>query len=472
MAGSPNPIDRMIQQVIREKVPEKIPESTRAEDKPLVALGLTVLDIYELIVALEDRYQITIGDGDGPVHSWTPSSLSHCIKKKLIQKPLRTAGWKDTFENLVFSGKLPALRTPLTIHLDPTFRCNSRCIFCYDSSGDTRGGDEMTLAELRDVIDQCKAMDVVEITFGGGEPFIREDFVDMVKHVKKQNLRFFVLSNGTLITEKAAKDLARIMDPRFDHVQVSLDGPCPEIHDRQRGVDGTFAKAMRGIGNLQRAGITPVVNTVLTRINYTHIPEMIPFLIDRGIQVFRVLRLHPLGRCHDLRLYEQLRLNPEETESIFEFLFQKREELIGQLHLSNDNACIFPMSAKALRRRVPPQPGKPPASYACGAGTTKLSISPDGSIFPCSYMYEFPELRIGSVRQKTLQELWGREELWNVYRKPIHPVGKCEICEYLYHCKTGCRILSYAVHGDMGAPDPGCSYEPTGIADFGLRIAD
>jgi radical SAM protein with 4Fe4S-binding SPASM domain len=57
-------------------------------------------------------------------------------------------------------------------------------------------------------------------------------------------------------------------------------------------------------------------------------------------------------------------------------------------------------------------------------------------------------------------ELWEKDELWKAYRDPLTPVGKCRYCDYIHHCKTGCRIVSYALFGDMGAPDAGCYYEP------------
>lgn len=477
MREQSNSIDVTILNLVREKSSIKGMELPSIQNLPLSELGLGVLEIYDLIVALEDRYQITIDEQEGPANAWTLETLSRCVKRKLLQKSSQTINWKDLFENLVFSGKVRALRTPLTVHLDLTFRCNSRCIFCYDSSGAHQGTAELTTEEVKRILDECQAMDVVEVQFGGGEPFIREDFLDLVAHAKRRNLRIFILTNGTLITEEKARSLAAVMDRRFDNIQVSLDGARPEVHDRQRGVKGNFEKAMAGIRNLQQSGFSPVVNTVLTKLNYEHIPEMIPFLIDGGIQVFRVLRLQPLGRCLHSSLYDELKLTPEQSESIFEFLFQKREELFGQLQISKDNACIFPMSSRTLRSRVLPQPGREPVSDACGAGTSKLAVGPDGSVFPCSYMYEFPELRVGSARESTLQELWDRDELWTLYRNRLTPTGKCKGCEYLYYCKTGCRIISYAIHGDMGAPDPGCSYEPTGFQEMGekedqaLRVA-
>lgn len=456
-----NTIDLAIRHFIDEKTSGRVAGNELKDDILLTEAGVSMLEIYEIVVALEDRYGISIEEADLQVKDYNVSSLSKCIKRKLIRKTNETLSWKDAFESIVFSGHAPALKTPLTVHLDPTFRCTSRCIFCYDSSGGDHGLNEMTTDELKKVIDGCRELDVFEITFGGGEPFIRNDFLELLRYVKQQRLRFYILSNGTLITKEVARELSGIMDRRFDKIQVSLDGPNPEIHDRQRGVPGTFEKTISGIRNLMENGIMPVVNTVLTKINYEYIPDMIPFLINQGIQVYRVLRLHPLGRCKDLRVYNELKLAPEQTESIFEFLFQQREELVGQLQLSNDHACIFPMSARLLRSNVRSLPGIPPASYACGAGTSKLSIGPDGSVYPCAYMYEFPELKIGSVRENSMKELWENDALWKVYREPLVPAGKCARCDYLYHCKTGCRILSYSVYGDMGAPDPGCYYEPS-----------
>lgn len=453
-------IEETIENLVCEKRTERVEPRALPHDVTFGEAGLNIVEIYECIVAVEDRYGISIDEADGPAAAWSVSTLAQHVRKKLYQKSHQAITWKDSFETLIFNGQTPTLRAPLVVHLDITFRCNARCIFCYDSSGTGGGVPEMTTQEIESVIDECIDIDVVQITFGGGEAFIREDFMEILRHAKKRNLRIYILSNGTLITQQKARELARCMDPRFDMVQISLDAPRPDVHDKQRGVKGTFEKTMAGIRNLREVGIMPVINTVLTQVNCEYIPEMLSFLVDNGLNSFRLLRLHPLGRGRDINFFNRLRLTPEQSESMFEFLEGKRRELIGALHITDDNACIFPMSARAIRNRIAPRPGRTPASYACGAGTSMVSIGPDGSVFPCSYMYEFPELRIGSIKENSLKELWDMDELWELYRKPIEPSGKCRKCDYLYSCKTGCRILSYAVCGDMGAPDPGCSYQP------------
>lgn len=453
---------------IEETVGNVVSEITFGRVKPYAGdahvsfsdAGLNMAEAYECIVAMEDLYNIVIEDADGPVMDWTPASLAQCVKGRLLNKSYQTINWKDAFENLVFTGITSKLSAPLVAHLDMSFRCNCRCIFCYDSSGAGQPGLELSTEKVMEVIDEFAEMNLVQITFGGGEPFIREDFIDVLKHTKHRNIRSYILTNGTLITREKARELSRFMNPGYDLVQVSLDGPISEIHDKQRGVKGSFEKTIEGINNLREAGMMPVINSVLTRINYGHIPQMIDFLVENGLHNFRLLRLHPLGRGKDINFFNSLRLTPKQSENIFALLEQKRRELIGTLHISDDYGCIFPMSVPKVRDRTAALPGRKPESFACGAGTSMISIGPDGGVYPCSYMYEFPELRIGSVKESGIKDLWDNDELWPLYRKPLQPSGKCVECEYLHSCKTGCRILSYAVHGDMGAPDPGCFYEP------------
>ena len=452
-------LEENITSMVLEKIPGGSGEGISSK-RSFSELGLSEIDIYDLIVHLEDMYDIILDDSSGSIGSYSVDALSRDVKTRLLRKPQEEPNWKDSFEGLVFNGIVKNLRTPMSVHLDLTFRCNMRCVFCYDSAGPDREQQEMSTERVYEILDECEKLDVIDITYGGGEPFIREDLIDIIAYTKRKHLRYFIITNGTLITEEVARRLARVFDPRYDKIQVSLDGPTAEVHDRQRGVIGGFDQTMKGIAQLQAAGISPTINAVLTSNNYPYIKDMIPFLMDRGLANFRVLRLHPLGRGKDPEFYHKWNVTQEQSESLFEYLMDKQEELIDRFAISNDFASIFPWSSSRVRNDLASMPGAEPASYACGAGTTKLAIAPNEDIYPCSYMYDYPELKIGSLRESTMQELWEQDELWEVYREPLNPEGKCQHCDYLYGCKTGCRIVSYALHGRMAGPDAGCTYEP------------
>lgn len=426
------------------------------------SLGIDPIALCEIIVELEDRYGIRIEEKDlGKDRFWRIDTLAEVIKKKVLDKDESRVDFKVVMENFVFNGLTERLRTPYEVNFEVTFRCNSRCVFCYDSSGkfDTEP-DEMSIDEIKNLIDQCVELDVVLMLFGGGEPFLREDFLELFSYTKQKCLSTYIISNGTLITKDVAREYAKYFDPKFDRIQISLDGSRPEIHDRQRGAEGNFAEAVAGIKNLVSTGkIAPIVNTVATKYNYQDIPNILNLILEIGAGTYRVLRLHPLGRARNPDVYEKLKLTEEQGREIYNFLNQKEQELVGQIGVCSDD-CVFPANTKEVRERLEPRPNTPPLSYACSAGTTKLTIAPNGDVFPCSYFYNFPELKISSIREKSLKEIWEDEVSWAPYRKKTSVKGKCRICPYLYTCRGGCRVMSYNAHGDMEYPDPGCSYDP------------
>jgi MoaA/NifB/PqqE/SkfB family radical SAM enzyme len=79
-----------------------------------------------------------------------------------------------------------------------------------------------------------------------------------------------------------------LIDTGLKGVSVSLDGPTAKVHDRIRGVPGAFRRTLKGLTrlvevNARRGGKTKVrVNTVLTRYNYTYLPEIVKLAGELG----------------------------------------------------------------------------------------------------------------------------------------------------------------------------------------------
>lgn len=416
-----------------------------------------------LLARIESQYGITLQDDTGvDIEKLTVEDFIHFVTGKFKQLASKQTDAKTVFENFVFSGRCKRLRSPYEINIDITFRCNFKCIFCYASSANTdEQKEEMSTDDIFDLIDEFKALNGGFILFGGGEPFLRDDFLEIYKYTKTKGLWTYIITNGSLITEEVAYEFAKYYNPLFDRVQVSLDGATPNIHDKQRGIKGAFDQTTNGIKNLVATGkIRPIINTVVTQINYNDIPNILNLAIEHNASTYRCLKLHKIGRGGMSQLYDTLELNQEQSDRLYDFLTRKREELFGVIGIASDNACVFPMSTKAIRDQFTKRPGEEPASYSCAAGTTKLAIAPDGGVVPCSYFYDFPEFYIGSLREKSLQEIWEDEEGWKDFRESLKIEGKCGACPYLYACKSGCRIMAYAGCGSLGGPDLGCTYNP------------
>ena len=82
-----------------------------------------------------------------------------------------------------------------------------------------------------------------QINFGGGEPFLRDDFLDLLAYAQRAGITTCVSTNGTLLDDDLVERLAA-MDGLY--LQVSLDGATPETNDAIRGA-GTFARILDGV---------------------------------------------------------------------------------------------------------------------------------------------------------------------------------------------------------------------------------
>ena len=371
----------------------------------------------------------------------------------------RQVALKPALETFVFSGRTTHLRTPLTVHWELTFRCNMRCIFCYDESGEVPASNELSTEEAKGIIDQCSDADVYQMTFGGGEPFLRKDLLDILAHVKEKKMWVYLITNATRITPEVAGELAEILDPMFDKVQVSIDGSCAEVHERQRGVKGSFRRTLDGIkALLDTGGISVLTNTVVTKLNLEDIPNIIEFCKELKVSGSRFLKVHPLGRGREI--FDEIGLSNEESLKLNRYVWKMHKDLAGKFHIADSGVTAFPMNLPESRSKVQKDFTKDPLSYACAAGTSTLAIGPEGQVVPCSYFYAHPGYVMGNLREESLMDIWNDLERWKDFRERLDVTGKCRECGYLHLCKGGCRALSLEVFDDVRAPDPSCFYEP------------
>ncbi|MGB3904717.1 MAG: radical SAM protein, partial [Anaerolineae bacterium] len=142
--------------------------------------------------------------------------------------------------------KLGGKRVPIAGSLELTFRCNLRCVHCY--LGDTRAGipgkQELTYAEIRDLLDQIVDEGCLWLLLTGGEPLVRPDFLDIYTYAKQKGLLVTLFTNGTLITPQIADYLQQW---RPFVVEISLYGRTKETYEKVTGVPGSYERCMRGI---------------------------------------------------------------------------------------------------------------------------------------------------------------------------------------------------------------------------------
>jgi molybdenum cofactor biosynthesis enzyme MoaA len=170
---------------------------------------------------------------------------------------------------------LPILDTPAPLvplaHLDDLWfqvsgtLCNLTCRHCFIScSPHNHSFGQLDLATVRRILDESVALGVKEYYFTGGEPFLNRDMTAILE----TTLRYgpaTVLTNGTVLKDEWLARLARAeaASPYSLEFRVSIDGYSAETNDPVRG-EGTFERAMTGVGQLVRYGFLPIITVART----------------------------------------------------------------------------------------------------------------------------------------------------------------------------------------------------------------
>ena len=136
------------------------------------------------------------------------------------------------------------LSAPVNVTWEMTYACNLRCVHCLSNSGPKRNG-ELTTEECLQVINSLAAMKVFQLNIGGGEPFMRPDFLELMDYAHQKGMVTCISTNGTFID----KAVARRLDNQLVYIQVSLDGASAASNDVIRG-RGSYAKVLKALDHL------------------------------------------------------------------------------------------------------------------------------------------------------------------------------------------------------------------------------
>ncbi|UCG91264.1 MAG: radical SAM protein [candidate division WOR-3 bacterium] len=134
---------------------------------------------------------------------------------------------------------------PETVNIYPTDRCNLQCSMCFVKL--RKPAPEMEIEQWCEIINQIKAFRP-RIHLSGGEPFCYPAITDLIACVKKYGLFLAITTNGTYLDEYAQKIVAM----KVNRINISIDGPS-EIHDKIRGVPGTFDRVVNGLQKTVRS---------------------------------------------------------------------------------------------------------------------------------------------------------------------------------------------------------------------------
>ena len=183
--------------------------------------------------------------------------------------------------------------------------CNMRCPFCYAFFD---GQSYLKISDYKNIIRRLMSLNVKTVNFGGGDPLLYDNIVEIVKYAKSCNMRTTLDTNTLAYNSTKHADLMAILDM----ISIPIDGVDAITHDRIRNYNGSYKRSLSFLSQICSFTQKPEIriNTVIVRENHKQLKEMAEMLSNYPIMYWHLYDFIPIGpgRLIDNGLY----VNPGE----------------------------------------------------------------------------------------------------------------------------------------------------------------
>ncbi len=356
---------------------------------------------------------------------------------------------------------------PLMFYYEVTRACDLVCKHCRASAQEDPAPDELSTEDALALIDQVATFKrKPTICFTGGDPLKRKDLFELIRRATDHGIHSALTPSATPLATLDAFQKAK--DAGVSAIGLSIDGPNAEIHDAFRGFAGSFEKSLEILSFAQRLGFPVQVNTSVTRRNVDLIDEIAELLATRGIKMWSVFFLVPVGRG-----VEEIRITPEEYLTVFEKLWnhaQTKPFAIKTTEAPHYRRFVLERGGNPLM--MPTGASRPDSGLEDGAasvihrggrdraplgvtdGRGIMFCGHNGEIFPAGFL----PIVCGRFPNDSVVDLYQNHPLFRALQDPNQYKGICGRCDYRFVC-GGSRSRAYALTGDPLEAEPDCALQ-------------
>jgi MoaA/NifB/PqqE/SkfB family radical SAM enzyme len=339
---------------------------------------------------------------------------------------LRKRRYERRIQRFLREGTGRADRLPAGLVYEATMRCNLHCEFCYvgdllNIEGEWR--QELTMEALA----RAFPTGDLQVSLTGGEIFMRKDIMSVLDLFRDKGYSCgYLTTNGTIITEERADALAELAQRGFlKHISVSIDGPG-DLHDKARGVKGTFERTATGLRRLKEASsrrgaaLRVSINTTVAHETLETLDQMVDVAGELGVDA---IGLNHLMYSTPAERDETLRLIGETNPDIISTYItsdpgvtpeQVRTKVAALAAKCRDKNILFDYRPKV---HAPLMEGyyTPGSALAgrCLYPFLQARVSFSGKVFFCPFI----RVEVGDLTHSTLEEVWNSDRYVDMRRR-------------------------------------------------------
>src|SRR5262249_10084087 len=296
---------------------------------------------------------------------------------------------------------------PLDVICEISYLCNLACPTCFrwTSKPDEH---ELTADEWKQILAKLQAwLGTFNLTFTGGEPFLRQDILEIFKFAAQHGIVTQVVSNGSFIDKILAK---KIIASGLDGLTLSLNSMVPEIHNKTRGTSGAFNEVMTAIENLQdRNGMRLSLSTNVVKEGIVGVVDVVEFAKAKGIYGVNISPIMPAtilpifdkdGHATTNNVgtpYRDLLKNKHKDDLRIDETFNRVIAMKEEGYPILNSTSHLEDIARYLKDPTDPRI----LEKVCQTGVKNFNIDPFGNVRLCSIM----EI-VGNLKNDSPAEIW------------------------------------------------------------------
>ena len=181
---------------------------------------------------------------------------------------------------------------PLALLAELTHRCPLRCPYCYNPLALEPASSELDTNTWKRVLDEAAGLGVLQVHFSGGEPTVRGDLVELVRHATSAGLYANLITAGVLLDRPLVEAL---VGAGLEHCQISVQDSRADEADRVAGRAGTHEKKLAAIRLVREAGLSLTLNAVVQRENIDRLDEILDLAVRSDAQRIEVAQVQYYG---------------------------------------------------------------------------------------------------------------------------------------------------------------------------------
>jgi radical SAM protein with 4Fe4S-binding SPASM domain len=340
----------------------------------------------------------------------------------------------------IVSKNAQPLPVPLGISLNLTFRCNFRCVYCYQALSESP--DTLPFERWIELIEESAEWGVVYVGLTGGEPTLFPGWLRLIERIIALGMTPLLTTNGAVIgrSPEIAQHLARI---GLRDATISLDASTRKLHQVITDSPESFVSVINAVRYLTAENIRVSVKYVLNQLNKHDVGEFIDSAIQLGAAEIGISYKEAGAVGSKANVLPGL--SAADLADAREIVLAKRRAYEGkcQIHPPEDRTRLWDEKSW----------------YPCGGPNLGMSVFPSGDVSFCDKLYGIDEFKIGNILEEGIKTIWSGDALASVRSRSVDKRRidqDCVRCSELQVCRTGCFVESYQASGKYFAKHPNC----------------